>query len=251
MHFLSFDSRASDGKIEYVIDPLVTTFLRDRRQPFAWIGLDKIQKFKTCAGLRLFQAMSLKYGRRYDRMWKPTVGELKAVLGTRATASWSNFRTRLLHALDECNQLAPFGLDVKYVKSGRKHAVTAVEFEWYPRGCAPDSMTPIRKAAAARSKRDDATVDIWDKQTDTERGSLLVIGPEAMEAAEQQIAGTDLDIEDLERSWREAMVGRAVSDPDRNFVTWVGLKVAKRNEPNDPALRDADDQSFADFLSGG
>lgn len=246
VHFLSFDSTTSrNGILEFAFDPMLLDLLREPAF-FATLSLHHIRRFKTLAGERLYEKMMVQNASALNKTWRVSISEFYTFCQIfDVNSRFDNFRKRVLvPAVDEVNEHAPFSVDVRYIHdAGRGRKVQWIEFTPVPK-TAQDLLTPP-KNGSKRVARDKRSIDLFDKKTDEERGSTLVISEQAYAAAEGMIEGTRLDALKIEGDFRKFAESRVIKDADQQFLNFVAAQLEREK---DPTFRAIDEDVIADFL---
>jgi hypothetical protein len=248
MHFLSYDTcRAVSGILTFGFDPVLLPFLYEPKI-YAQLSLKDVRNFKTLAGERLYEKMMMHFRRTYDRTWSPKLEELYEFCGVPVGTRLDNFKERVIEpAVNEVNENAPFGVKVAF-DGGRGRRTNFVTFTIVQKSH-QDMMSPARMISSRNSKlpQDSRDVDLFDGKTAADRGgSVIVIGKLAYEEAEKLVEGTTLDVDDIERRWRDLVDGRRIKDPDQQFLNWVALQAEKVR--GDAELSRVNDDIIDDLL---
>lgn len=243
-HFLSFKfSKAEDGVITFAFDQILLNFLWEPKV-YAKINMEFMQKFKSQYGARLYEIMAF-YQHRFHRTWSVSVEDLRTHLGVpdNRYPRFDNLKKYVLDkAVAEVNAIAPFGLDVDYVRGGRGGKVVEVTFTISARS--EFGALGHEQSGRKKTDRDPDTVDILDGQTDNERAAEIVLSEETLTEARSMLERAGMDVEDastMADDWAETVRGFSITDPDLNFLRWVNFQISKSNEQ---AMSQIDDETF-------
>ena len=137
-------------------------------------------------------------------------------------------------AVKEINEFAEFGLEVDYVRGGRGGKVVGVKFSAVPKNAA--SISDAANLAAAttsirkRGPRDHETIDMFSGAADAELNEPLVLRSDTMEEAKRML-GAEGNAEDEFATWQREFKGKQrMLNPDEMFLSWLGLRVKKRDD---------------------
>lgn len=249
--YLSYDmAKASDGWITFAFDPILLRFLHNPRV-FATLSLAHVRRFRSDYAAKLYEIMALHQNRQHPH-WEPDLDQFRETLSvSEGYERFDNLRKRVIEvAVDEVNEIAPFSVDVEYVKAGRGGRVVAVRFTALPKG--PRTLLEMSAAGipsgVRRPARDPHTIDLLDGVTDAERRPLEV-GDAARRAAQvmidEALSAETGPAEDFVEQWREAMRGRRLRDPGRSFLNWLEIQMARRRENTIGIL---EEDTFANLL---
>jgi hypothetical protein len=251
-HFLSSDiCKAEDGVVKYALDPILLRFLWEPAV-YGRINLQFFNQFKSPYGAKLYEILTL-YVHRHHRTWTVSVAELRSSLGVPADqyARFDNLKRSVLDkAVAEVNALSGFGVDVEYIRGGRGGKVIEVRFTVTNRPELAQVPNDRLLSNQGRRVRDPNTVDMLDGQTDSERGTQLIITSQTMDEAAQMLADADLPDESVEGfldDWRHHAHNIQMTDPNINFLRWLRVKLEALT---DSTLDDIDDDLVADMLEG-
>jgi hypothetical protein len=235
-HFLSYDvSKTENGMLSYAFDSILLRFLWEPKI-YARINMKFFSQFRTSYGAKLYEIMAF-YQHRHHRTWAVSIETLRHSLGVSEGQydRFDNLKKAVIEkAVNEVNALATFGVNVEYIRGGRGGKVVEVRFSIVPRSelaPIPSDVSPSAKKAV----RDPDTVDLLDGQTDSERGSNLIISSQAMEEAREILLSNDSnpdDLEDLVEQWRSSVVATQVTDANLNFLRWLSLTLNRRSDDN-------------------
>lgn len=251
--YLSYDiARSHDGWVAFSFDNMLMRFLHNPKV-FATLQLNAIRSFKSTYGARLYEIMALQQHKRFPH-WEPTLETFRDVMAVGETyGRYDNLRRRVIDtAVDEVNSIAPFSVDVEDVRSGQGGRVIALRFTAAPKG--PRTLKGLSEAASAafvsrgggrRGPRDPHTIDMLDHRTDAERDPLELRPETFHEAADT--SGREDGVAALVEEWRERMRGRRVRDPDRAFLNWLDIRLAK---DKDEGLELLDEDAITALVEG-
>jgi hypothetical protein len=242
-HYLSYDiSKSKDGWVHFSFDAMLLRFLHNPKV-FATLESSAVRRFKSTYGQRLYEIMALQLHKRVP-VWDPSVDVFREVMAIGDSYTrFDNLRRRVIDpAVDEVNEIAPFSVDVEDVRSGQGGRVVALRFTVAPKG--PRTLKGLSDAASAspnaqsrRRARDPNTRDLLDKRSDAERDPLD-LRPETIQQAAETADLPD-GINGFIDEWRQRMRGRRVRDPDRAFLHWLDIRLAKHDNES-LALLDED-----------
>jgi hypothetical protein len=247
-HFLSYDvSKAEKGILQYAMDPIMLKFLWEPKV-YAKINMRFFQQFRTSYGAKLYEIMALFQNRR-QRTWVVSVEELREKLGV-SPGQYERFdnlkKSVIDRALGEVNELATFGVSLDMVKGGRGGRVVELRFSIVPREQV--ELGSLGPASSKKPPRDPNTLDLLDGQTDSERGSEVVVSSEAIDQAHDMLNEAGMGVESMQGhldEWREAIQRRRISDPNSHFLQFLQLKIDASREED---LADLDEDLFSDIL---
>ena len=244
--YLSYDmARSPDGWVEISFDAILQRFLRYPRV-FSVTTLGETRRFTSKYAERLYEIMALQVNKQHP-VWEPTLEVFRETLPvTDGYARYDNLRRRVVDpAVDEVNTIAPFSVDVEDVRSGKGGRVVALRFTAVAKG--PRTLRTLSDGAASfaaaagggrrRGRRDPDTVDLLYGKSDADRDPLELAPDTVRQAAAQSGpdgAGAYMD------EWRERMRGRRVRDPDRAFLNWLDVRLAKQADADIMGILDDD-----------
>lgn len=227
--YLSYDiARAPDGWVHFALDAMLLRFMHNPKV-FATLSLSAVRRFKSAYAARLYEIMALQLNKRFPH-WEPSLEAFREVMAVgEGYARFDNLRRRVIDtAVEEVNAVAPFSVDVEDVRSGKGGRVVALRFTAAPKG--PRTLRGLSEAASLdaprRSARDPHTIDMLHGRTDAERGPLEV-SDETVRAAAEAVGGDD-GVSSHLAEWRDRMRGRRVRDPDRAFLHWLEIRLARQ-----------------------
>ncbi|EPX83547.1 Initiator RepB protein [Salipiger mucosus DSM 16094] len=242
-HFLSYDvSRTSNGMLEYAFDPILMRFIFEP-QIYGKINMSLFSHFKTTHGAKLYEIMTL-FKNRFHRTWTVPVDEFRDRfgIGTDQYCRFDNLKRHVIEkAVKEVNRIAPFGIDVSYIRGGKGGKVETLRFTVIPRTELPSEAVATGNDPIPRG-RDPKTVDMLTGQTDEENTLNLTVSDEALEEAVFIMSSNGTDEGELERyldDWRASVAGQRVTDPGVNFLRWLRLKFSTRKETEMEQLDDS------------
>lgn len=251
-HFLSYDiCKAEDGILKYAFDPILLRFLWEPAV-YGRINLRFFNQFKSPYGAKLYEILTL-YVHRHNRTWSASIAELRTALGVPDDqyARFDNLKRSVLDkAIAEVNALSGFGVDVEYIRGGRGGKVVEVRFTVTNRPELAQVPNDRLLTGNNRNLRDPNTVDMLDGQTDSERGTQLIITSQTMDEAASMLAEADLADESVEGfldEWRRHARDIQMTDPNLNFLRWMRVKLEGLK---DSALDEIDDDVIANLLEG-
>ena len=230
-HYLSYDiSRVPDGWVCFAFDSMLLRFLHNPKV-FATLKENVLDSFQSSYGARLYEIMALQVHKRYPH-WEPTLEVFRDVMAVGDDyRRYDNLRRRVIEtAVEEVNAVAPFVVGVEDLRGGQGGKVIALRFTAVPKG--PRTLKELSEVPASTNRfrgrrkiRDPYTIDILDNITDAERGPLELCAETITQAAEnaQSNDGIDCYIEE----WRERIRGRRIRNPDRAFLNWLDIRLAK------------------------
>lgn len=250
--YLSYDmTKASDGWINFAFDPILLRFLHNPKV-FATISLAHVRRFRSVYSAKLYEIMALHQNRQHPH-WEPGLDQFRETMCVgEGYERFDNLRKRVIEvAVDEVNEVAPFNVDVEYIRAGRGGRVVSVRLTALPKGprtllemSAAGGMTPSRRTAP----RDPHTIDLLDGITDAERHPLDV-SPQVLTSAQamvdEALGAATAPVDEFLEQWRDAMRGRRLRDPGRSFTNWLDMHLARRREET---LGILEEDTFATLL---
>lgn len=250
--YLSYDiARSLDGWVHFSFDSMLMRFMHNPKV-FATLKLNAIRSFKSSYGARLYEIMALQQHKRFPH-WEPSLETFRDVMAVGDNyARFDNLRRRVIDtAVDEVNEIAPFSVDVEDVRSGQGGRVVALRFTAAPKG--PQTLKGLSEASSPmqagrggrRFSRDPHTIDLLDHRTDAEREPLELRDDTLAGAA--AMAGCEDGIAAHVQQWRERMRGRRVRDPDRAFLNWLDIRLARQH---DEGIGMLDDDAITALVEG-
>lgn len=246
-HYLSYNlEKSPDGWIEFAFDAMLLKFLHCPAV-FARLSISHIRQFKSAYAAKLYEIMSL-YVNRHHKVWEPSVEEFRASMSvTEGYQRFDNLRKRIVEtAVEEVNAIAPFNIDIDYMRAGIGGKVSAIRFAVLPKG--PKTLLDLsvtRGTSRRNQRRDNNTPDLIDGLTDEQRLSRDVT-PEAIARAVILLPEGD-DVEGQVEAWRASVRGRKVRDPDRSFLNWLDIQIARKGQEG---MRGIDDDTISMILEG-
>jgi hypothetical protein len=246
LHYLSYKMGDSeDGYIEFSFDPLLIRSLHNPKI-FGQLQASHFQKFRSNYAAKLYEIMSV-YVHRRSPHWTVSVDDFRSVMGVgEGYDRWDNLRKRVVDpAVAEADEIALFHVEVEYIRTGKGGRVTSMRFTARPKGVTTllGMHAEDRSSRRGGRARDPNTIDLLDGQTDLERDPTA-ISQEAMEAALEIIGGEE-QVDGYLEQWRTETGGRRITNPDRSFLNWLDLQVAKKREA---ALSIIDEDTFSGLL---
>lgn len=230
VHYLSYHmTHSKDGWVNFAFDPLLLEFVYDPKI-YALMSMSDLHSFRTTAGQRLYELLSLRSGRQFAREWEVGIDEFREYLGIPAGEymRFDNLRARVIDpAVDEVNELAPFRVSIEYRRGGRGGKVTSIKFVPSPKGLSAlagrDAALGLGGRRLGRAGAPESSAgggDLFGYRPEALGGVTM----EALEAARKLIGGDD-PLPMVER-WHESMRGRTVLRPDRSFLCWLEATLA-------------------------
>ncbi len=246
VRYLSYDmARSVDGWVEFAFDALLMRFLHNPKV-FATLSLNTIRNFRSDYSARLYEIMALQVNKRRP-VWEPTMEEFRAYMALAdAYDRFDNLKRRVIDvAVDEVNGVAPFLVDVEEVRAGRGGKIVALKFTSVPKSSQTlktfSEALPLvsfsKSGNKPLAKRDPNTVDLLSGKTDAER-IPLDLSRQTIDAAVSMLGGRDNEINGIIKEWRDRMGGRHVRFPDRAFLTWLEIRLAKETDSSIALLDD-------------
>lgn len=243
-HYISYDiAHSMDGNVTFAFDPFAIELLSNPTV-FAQLSLSHMDAFGSIYATKLYEIMALRE-RREHRIWEPSVEEFRAQMAVESNyRRFDNLNQRVvIPALDEVNEVAPFGVILNYIRGGLGGKVVALRFETVPR----DRRTLMDAASvpARRRGRNPDVPDLFDGRTDSER--RVTVSAEALERAAEMV-GSHFDPDEEVARWRLEMEGRRIRSPDRSFLNWLDLRLARGRADAGPDLDAVEQDALAGFL---
>lgn len=248
-HYLSSDvSSTGSGMLKFAFDPILVHFLSEPKV-FGLISVSRVRDLKTVASQKLYEMMALQF-RKKTPEWRCSVEELRAYFQAGdKNARFDNFRIHVIEkAIADVNAIAEFDIVVDYIRGGKGGGVTEIVFKALSKSHTRLIEASAIKSPSTRKKKptDSHTIDLLDGKTFEERGGPAELTMAAIESARDMIPD-DADINHLITEWRDINRGRALTNPDQSFLSWLELKLSQEN---DPLLKDIDGDVFG-LLVGG
>ena len=243
-HYISYDiAHSIDGNVTFAFDPFAIELLSNPTV-FAQLSLSHMDSFTSIYATKLYEIMALRE-RREHRIWEPSIAEFRAQMAVEDNYKrFDNLAQRVvIPAVDEVNEIAPFGVDMKYIKGGQGGKVVALRFETVPR----DRRTLMNATTvpAPRPGRSPDVPDLFDGRTDSER--RVSVSPQALERAADMV-GSHFNPDEEVARWRLEMEGRRIRSPDRSFLNWLDLRMARGRADAGPDLEAVEPDALAGFL---
>jgi hypothetical protein len=235
-HHLSFDLCSMEGGfLDYAFDPLLLDYISNPKV-YSLLSWMNVGKFRSLHALKLYEVMRMVFG-RFTPSKTFTVDEFHSFLelGGGYAGRIDRVRERVIDpAVKEINEFAEFGLEVDYVRGGRGGKVVGVKFSAVPKSAA--SISDAANLAAAttsirkRGPRDHETIDMFSGAADAELNEPLVLRSDTMEEAKRML-GAEGNAEDEFTTWQREFKGKQrMLNPDEMFLSWLGLRVKKRDD---------------------
>jgi len=247
-HFLSGDiSHSENGILKFAFDPILVHFLIDPKV-YALVHVDRSRDLRQLPALRLYEAMALQFHKRVP-VWRVTVPELRDYfqIGDRH-ARFDNFKANVIDkAVEAVNAIAEFDVLVDYNRGGKGGSVVEIVFTAVSKShsrLVEARATKSTRAGRSRGETDPHTVDLLDGRTYAERGGPAELLPETIDKARDMTPETK-DLSRLIDEWRKAVRGLALNSPDKHFLSWLSMRIAK---DDDPLLKDIDSDVFGSLL---
>ena len=245
-HYLSYNmEKSQNGWIQYALDPILLGFLHSPAI-FARLSMSHLRQFRSAYSASLYEIMSL-YINRHHKTWETSLDEFRSRMRlSEAYNRFDNMKKRVIEpAVDEINAIAPFNIDVEYVKGGLGGKVQSLKFTAIPKNIKTllEISGPVR-GGKQDFKRDPNTPDLFDNITDSQRISREV-SQKAIETGISLIS-LDEDISNYMEEWQNTIKGRRVKDPDKSFLNWLDIQLAKKNQK---MLENIDEDTIASILS--
>lgn len=235
VHYLSYHmTHSKEGWVHFAFDPLLLEFIYDPKI-YALMSMSDLESFRTKAGQRLYELLSLRSHRQFGREWEVGLDEFRDYMGIASGdyRRFDNFRERVIQpAVDEVNELAPFRVSVDYRRAGRGGNVVSLRFTPMLKGL---SILAGRDASLAMGKRAGKRAGKAPKALQEGSGDLFGysdgegaggVTDEALEAARRLMGGEDPM--PMVTNWLEGMRGRTVLRPDRSFLSWLEASMASK-----------------------
>lgn len=250
--YLSYDmAKAADGWITFAFDPILLRFLHNPKV-FATLSLAHVRRFRSVYSAKLYEIMALHQNRQHPH-WEPGLDQFRETMCVgEGYDRFDNLRKRVIEvAVDEVNEVAPFSVDVEYIRAGRGGRVVTVRFTARAKG--PRTLLEMSAAGAAAggrrsAPRDPHTIDLLDGVTDAERRPFDVsqqVRDAAQAMIDEALGAAIGPVDEFLEQWREAMRGRRLRDPGRSFVNWLDMQLARRREDE---LGILEEDTFASLL---
>lgn len=247
-HYLSHDSsRAETGYIKFAFDPILVHFLIEPKV-YALISVNRSNDIKSFAGKRLYELASLQRQKRTP-VWKVSVEEFREIVDmVDRHPRFDNFRRNVIEkAITEVNAIADFEILFDVMTGGAGGSATMLEFTVVDKSHSRLLQSKMVKSTKAkRGNGDKHTVDMLDGLTAEERGGPAELTSEAIDKA-SALLPADEDINDWVAEWREQNRGLSLIDPDGRFLSYVELKLMKKNDPVLSTI--IDDEIFYNILN--
>lgn len=224
MPAISYDiAHSIDGVITFAFDAFAIELLSNPTV-FAQLSLSHLQSFRSIYATKLYEVMAIRE-RRDNRVWEPSIDEFKEMMGiTEGYDRFDNLNRRVvIPAHHEVNEIAPFGVQLDYVRGGVGGRVIGMRFETVPRDRRTllDAALPHPVPSLVWERPRDP--DLFDGVTDAERA--YAVSAAALARAAEMMGPTGDPEEEVQR-WRNELVGRRIRSPDRSFLNWLDLRVA-------------------------
>ena len=253
-HYLSYDiAHCQDGIITFAFDPFALELLQNPKV-YAQLSMQSLRSFRSVYSTKLYEMMALRE-RRDHRIWEVSLEEFREIMGISPDEHdrFNNLNRRVIvPALEEVNEIAPFGVILTYVGGGRGGKVRSLKFEVVPRDrrSLMDALpTPDAKSLRGRPGN---VPDLFTGQTDEER--MTQLSPNARARAMDMLAHQEDRLNEEFENWKKDMRGRRVVSVDKSFLGWLDLKLARLRgqselftESEDPL--EVDQDAINSFLS--
>ena len=243
-HYLSYDMiHAADGTIRFSFDPFALDLLTNPRV-FAYLSIASLRKFRSLYATKLYEIMALRE-RRHNKAWEPDLAEFRISMGiTDGYQRFDNlYRRVIMPAVDEVNEIAPFGVVFDLVRSGHGGKVAKLKFAAIPRD--KRTLMDITPQPARRPTRNELVPDLFDGRTDNDR--RRAVSNAALTRAKEMLGEHGDPLAEIEK-WRSEMAGRRVISPDRSFLGWLAVKQARERSEHDLLAKLAPD-AISGFLT--
>lgn len=254
IHYLSYHmTHSSDGWVNYAFDPLLLRFVYDP-QVFALMSLTDLRSFRTSSGARLYEVLALRVRRKVGVDWEVTIDEFREQMQVADDEylRFDNLRVRVIEpAVDEINEIAPFRVDVKFLRSGRGGRVTGIVFMPRMKGLSVlagrDAAAITARSSGRKGKAErQASDDLFGLSEGERKGGLT---DDALEAASRLMPGED--IIPMVDEWIGEMRNRTVLRPDKSFLSWLESRLAGRNGGLPDGMEQGDSDAFIrDWIEG-
>jgi hypothetical protein len=243
-HYLSYDMiHAADGTIRFSFDPFALDLLTNPRV-FAYLSIASLRKFRSLYATKLYEIMALRE-RRHNKVWEPDLTEFRVSMGI--TDGYQRFdnlcRRVIMPAVDEVNEIAPFGVVFDLVRSGHGGKVAKLKFTTIPRD--KRTLMDITPTPTRRPTRNDLVPDLFDGRTDNDR--RRAVSNAALTRAKEMMGEHGDPLAEIEK-WRTEMAGRRIISPDRSFLGWLAIKQAREQDEHDLLAKLAPD-AISGFLT--
>lgn len=231
-HYLSFDMcQIENGYLDYAFDPILMRFIHNPKV-YSFIQLNTVRRFKTAAGLKLYEQMIAYYGRHHP-VWNCALPEAHVFFEAKGVYKdrFDRFRERVIEpAVNEVNALAEFDVTVEYQFSGRGNKVVGLRFTAHPKPA--ERIASSTEAPTGRPRRRDRdTVDMFQGLSDNEHFAVPVLRVDTLAEA-RRIVGSDGNVNDLVENWNQEFGRKGFGqNPDETFLAWVRMQLAKVRDP--------------------